>query len=70
MYYSGIDRHKRDSFITTFDSEGNVVLSFNTEYHTWKRTEENPIPPLHRPRRCLSKNAITRRTKSKRLASV
>jgi transposase len=25
MYYSGIDQHKRDSFITTYDSDGTVV---------------------------------------------
>ena len=25
MYYSGIDQHKRDSFITTYDSNGTVV---------------------------------------------
>ena len=25
MYYSGIDQHKRNSFITTYDSKGTVV---------------------------------------------
>jgi len=24
MYYSGIDRHKRDSVITTYDTEGRL----------------------------------------------
>ncbi len=25
MFYSGIDQHKRDCFITTYDSDGEVV---------------------------------------------
>ena len=31
MYYSGIDQHKRDSFITTYDSEGRVVKQMRVQ---------------------------------------
>ncbi len=35
MYYSGIDQHKRDSFITTYDSNGTVVKQM--------RVKNNPL---------------------------
>jgi transposase len=35
MYYSGIDQHKRDSFITTYDSKGTVVKQM--------RVRNNPL---------------------------
>ena len=35
MYYSGIDQHKRDSFITTYDSNGTVVKQM--------RVRNNPL---------------------------
>ncbi len=34
MYYSGIDQHKRDSFITTYDSEGTVVKQMRVSNKT------------------------------------
>lgn len=35
MYYSGIDQHKRDSFITTYDSKGTIVKQM--------RVRNNPL---------------------------
>ena len=36
MYYSGIDQHKRDSFITTYDSKGAIVKQ--------ARVRNSPLP--------------------------
>ena len=38
MFYSGIDQHKRDSFITTYDAGGAIV-----------NQERVPNTPLHHP---------------------
>jgi len=48
MFYSGIDQHKRDSFITTYGPDGEVVKQAQLDPLGLQEVGE-PVPAAGRP---------------------